>query len=568
MRLVLIAFLSCVLLTNVSDPVEAQAPASGLPTVTIALKNTDEFQSDLKHVMELDQVKGAKQWPKIRDILPAFLDGVDGTKPVRFDVLFSDPRDFRVCAPIAPGAEKAFQNNVEGFAGKKGLLKGPKLWQVVGPALTCWLRIVPGGYGVVAGNQQNVPSGFLPLADLQPLLQHGFDIAVGMNNTAETAEQRRQAMVKVRADLTEAANKLPEESPEEMETRRVGLVHQLDELERIFVDSQNITMGWTTDVAQNEGRLELLLTALPETSLEASIKELAAKPSLFSGVVRSEDSILFGRANHALDEMRRKNIGELLTLWEKQLVARIGRQESWDEARRTAFSSAAQKFFAMLSAGNQMGVIDGFVEVTQAAEGKTLTGAIRTADGTAAVGILQALKDGQWNVELDTAVEGDVHFHKVAIPEVGNGEFAMLFGQGTSILVATTPQAVYYAAGAKAEESLKKALAGTGEDESKNDGTFLEIWAKTGPWVNFLDQRKKVVEANLDLTKLTPEEKKARDESEERRKTAIAAFEQGKDTIHMQLMRKDAQVIGITRFAEGILRFAGMTISSVAAKRL
>lgn len=622
MRRTIVALLSAVCLFCALRPATAE---NTVPTVTIMLSSTGDLESDIEAIMKMGGKEAEEQWPIIQAILPAFTAGIDPKRPIRVDIIFGKQRDYRISIPY--DNLKSILGNIQGFiGGPKPRRIGSGLSALNGPAFKGFLRDLSKiDYVVIAADRNNIPANFDPLPDLKPLLAAGYDLAASVTNTADGVEDRKKAIGDLREELLGGLKKADDETDLEFEIRTVGLVHQLEELERLFADSESLVLGWATDAEKKEARLDLELSALPDTDLEESISELGAKPSLFSSSSRSENSMFFGKVNHALDKMRKAHLDEMLTLLTEQSVAEIGASEEIADDHKEASKGAATAFFQMLKDGSVMGVFDGFADIDYGDDGRSVVGTIRAADGTQINGVLASLKAAGWDVELadvpeaaktdkeekagadgkeaasteddenaeaatdeadadseettdskaeDSAAEEkpaattELAIHKVKVPEVGESDFQNLFGKDVTLLVAGTSNGVYYAAGPEAEERLRKAVEEAGEDQAKNDGTFLEIWAKLGPWLGYLKERRERREEGQDLSKLTKEEQSAREERAEFRDMAISAFSEGMDTILMKLKSDQKMVTGRTTYAEGILRFVGRAIANVAATKL
>lgn len=637
MRRTIAALLYAICLLGAVHPAAAQ---NTVPTVTIMLSSEGELESDLQAIMEMGGKESAEQWPVIQAVLSAFNAGIDPARPIRIDIIFGDVRDYRISIPYVK--QKDILGNIHGFIGGRAPRPiGSGLYALNGPAFQGVLRDnTKIKYVIIAANKNNIPANFDPRPDLQPLLDAGYDLAAAVKNTAEGVDDRKKAIADLREELLGGLKKTAEETDLEFEIRTLGLVHQLEELERLFADSESLVLGWTTDAAKKEARMDLELTALPGTDLEKSILELGAKPSLFSSAAKSENSMFFGRVNHSLDEMRKAHLAEMLKLLTSQSIAEIEASDKVAADHKDASKDAATAFFEMLKAGSVMGVFDGFADIDHGEKGRSIVGTIRAADGTKINGILTSLKAAGWDIELaevashadeaasvdkkedtkndeptkgadtvpkaadDTSTEKtettdaktdsadadekaveteakpedapadakpvatELAIHKVKLPAVGQSDFQNLFGEDVTLLVAGTANGVYYAAGPEAEDRLRKAVAEAGEDQSLNDGTFIEIQAKLGPWLEYLKERRERREVGEDLSKLTKEEESARKERAEFRDMAIKAFGEGLDTIHMQMKSDQKKVTGLTTYAEGILRFVGRAIANVAATKL
>jgi len=411
-RMITAALLGCLCLTGLTRSVEAQ---DGLPIVTIMQAGSGEFESDVEAVMKLAGKKGEDQWPVIEAILPAFTQGVDADRPIRVDVILGEERDYRLSIPYTD--QKAILNNVAGFIGAKPRRVGAGLYLLKSQAYNGYLRdLSTDDYVIIAAERDHIPRNFDPMPGIQPLIDAGYDAAVSVTNTAEGIEDRRQAIDDLRKELLDGLENNDDETEQEFEIRRTALVHQLEEMERLFAESKRLVLGWTTDTDKNEGRLALDLTPLEGTDLADTISEIGTKSSLFAKNRKSDDTIFFGHVNHPLDQMRQQNIAELLKLVEDKFLADIDGSEDIEEANKDAAKDAVQTLFDMLNAGNRMGVVDGFVNVTEGDDGRSIVGAIRAEDGTVADQMLASLKEAGWTVELAEPVEAEAAAEKPESP--------------------------------------------------------------------------------------------------------------------------------------------------------
>lgn len=550
------------------------AQAQGFPSVSLMMKSTKEVENDLEYIVKLAGPKGAAQWPNIQAILPAFLGGIDSTKPIRVDFVFVNGMDIRYVIPVAAGAagERALIANIGGFAGDKRpkrLKKG--YYRINGPAFGGVIRII-GGYAIISSNPKLVPAGFAgPLAPIQPLIKADYDVGAIVKNTADGAEGRKGVMNGFRKQVIGTLKKRDDESEGEFELRKVALEQQIDELERIFVESDQLTLGWTTDVKKKEGRLHLELTALAKTDLEKSIEELANKPSLFAAIDRGKDTIFFGRINHALDQMRQDNIQELLKLLQAQAEAKLNESTTINDEDKDALREAAAIYFDILSAGTKMGVIDGFVNAELIEGKRVVTGGIRVADSDDALKLLQALGKTDAKIAMNAVkLESGLDLHRVTFSEEYGDELRDLFGVTEFLVGFPSKDVVLYAGGEKADERIEAAVTALKGKQPANDGTFLETWARAGAWVQILKDRRVRIEKDqkFDPEKLTAEERKKWEEDVELREEALKAFATKNDTIHMKLQRKDNKVVGVTVFTEDLLKFVGLQIAKFSEKSL
>lgn len=550
------------------------AHAQGFPTVSVMVKSTQEVEDDLQYVVASSGPKGVAQWQTIKGILPVFLGGIDPQKPIRVDLVFiKGAMEIRFVIPVAD--EKALVGNVVGFAGAKKEKKLKTGYYVIdGPAFKCYLRIVPGGYAIISSNQDLVPANFQgPLVPIAPLIAAGYDLGAIVKNSADAKEAtaRKELMEGFRKDVDGSLKQKDDESENEFELRRVGLGHQIDELERLFVESDQLMVGWTTDAPKKEGRLNLELTALPKTELEKTIAELAARPSLFAAVKRSDDTIFFGHVNHALDKMRKANIAEILNLMRAQADVEIDKSALVKEDHKAALKEAGGVIFDILADGGEMGVIDGFVNVELVDGVRMITGGVRTADSAAALKALEAFMKTDAKIQLNAIKNEGLDIHRVTFGENCGGPLRDLLGVTELLVAFPSTDVILFSGGSKAEDRIQAvSVAIIAEAQPENDGTFLETWTRAKPWIEILKERRQRIEKEqgFDLKKLSEAQQKAWNEDVGIREEALTVFAAGHDTIHLKLQRKNEKVVGVTTFAEDFLKLVGLQIAKFSEEKL
>jgi hypothetical protein len=564
----ILAFVIC--LTSVAAQAQDKQPEQ----VHIALKSVDELMADLNYITLLDTKNGKKAWPDLKQLLDIFLDGIHPEYPLRMDIVLNkDGKAMRVALPIDAtkkiNRKHDFVVNVSGWIGGIARPNG-NFFRITKSGVTIWIeQIFPPKngskvvYGLVAENRNLFKAlKDKPIPVIQPVLDQGYDVAGFVTNDAKGAADRRAAIQALRKQIVPLLKPLGSESDDEFKIRKLATEHQLDELERVYAEVANATLGWTTDVPKAQARLDLEFSALPGTELEATLMELAANASIFGAIEKTEATIFFGRINHALDKMRQKNIGDLLKLIQGAGTAKIDANKEYLKEKKAALTDATTRFIAMLNAGTKMGVIDGFVDITLTDGKRSGIGGIKVADGTALVGVLESLKAGGWKVEVNTEVGDEASWHSIEFP--ADKELAHALG-GNAITVVTTAGALLYATGADAKARLG-AVLDVIREQPPADGIVLETWAKVGPWVDFLNERQARKDVGINLENLTDMEKQQRKESAKRRATAAEAFANGADSIHTKIVLKDKKLTGTTTFDTDILRFVGMTMSQFAEK--
>jgi len=541
----------------------AQTPVTE-DAVIVGSAGIARLEEDLKTTMSLVP-KGAVQWPNLKGLLDAFTAGVDAAKPIRVDLMAGTSDDFRMWVPISD--HKDFQiNNVQPIVLKpaKKLLADFFEWK--GPGWSGFERYFPKLTTSVLGTNRNLVPATLtdPNPGLKTMLGADVDLAVLVSNAPGGVKARRDRIQKARTDLAAKIKRLPDEDEYEFELRKLSHEQQFDEAERFYAESEKLQLAWTLDTTKKQAHLDLVLNALAGTSLETCIKELAAQPSAFAPVTKTDATTGFARINHALDAMRQKHLKEFLAVIKKQANARITGSTKINDAHKAGYAQAANQFIDLLTSGVDLGVIDGFVQTERAGDRQVMLGALRVPDGKGLVAVFDSLKSAEWKIQTNVETVGDLSVHLITVPQRNDGDFAALFDKEGTLVVATGPNVVWYAAGEKAAERLKEAAAKNSTAEKPTDGVFFEAWANLGPWMQFLlDRRARVV---VDDKQLSEADKAARKTKENLLKTAVEAFKPGDATVHMKLERQEGQVTGRTTLSEGALRFGGQKMVDFAGK--
>ena len=153
-------------------------------------------------------------------------------------------------------------------------------------------------------------------------------------------------------------------------------------------------------------------------------------------------------------------------------------------------------------------------------------------------------------MEVEKVGEASIHkVHVLADDKI----FTEEFGEDRFVVVATSPEAVWYAAGDKAIDRLKAAL----ETEPSEEGVeqFFEIKMRLATFV--------------DLRERMAAEEESDDEDDGKfRAMAIEAFEAGDDRFMATLSRDEADVVGSMSVETGIMRLVGKLIADFSKENL
>ncbi|MCH9655076.1 MAG: hypothetical protein K0U86_00835 [Planctomycetes bacterium] len=547
-----IAHFALILLLGISLSKTAIAEDSTAPNISLVQINAEGMIADLKFLV-LDLAGDKTGWDKLDELLPTFLEGIDQQRPLRIDILLGENQEerYRLILPVTDLG--VFREALEVFEiSSKKQRNGPYKLGNLFQGFMKYLKKFK--YVVISEKLTEVEEIEDPLKRVQDLLKKKYDFSALITNEKEGVDARKKSMTSTRKQLLAAVKKKRDETENAFELRKLAFTHQMDELERLFAESQKMVIGWTTDSTKHEGRLEFTLKAIEGTSLEESIKQFATKPSYFAKIPVKQDGILNGRINHPLDEMRKTNFTEFYKLLLPTLKDRIANNKKLTEEQITAGSKVAELVIQMLDAGKEASLIDAFIDSNPVDGGKyIMLGGIRSKDGTKlreVVELLPKLLKDQ-TVELDFVKEDGLSIHKINIKERFQDGFYEQFGAGEALYVGSTPDALWMAAGINAIDRIKTAAKLVKEDPPEDiSPNVIELNLKTLPWLKMIDRLR---------------EKKG---NQEIRDLALKSLTNADDTFTFVMKRDGDSINGNAKLDKGILRFIGNIIAKFSKETL
>jgi hypothetical protein len=586
-RVICCCFLACA--AALASPISAARAQNGLPRVTVSIKNADEAWADLEAVIKLGNAVEQKQLPVLKDYLDVFLIGVDRRRPLRIDLIMGAKVDrYITSVPIADFKKFKDSNLYDLGYDIKYERQTNHLYKItLKKGFSGYMRYL-NGYATIAELREEVPDPPKdekeplpdPTNEIEPLVSK-YDAAVWGRNVAEGQDNRQSRFDSDRKQLLAEMKPLKDETPSDFGIRKAMYEASLDELGRIYAEGKELILGWILDGGTRQGRWDVEMVPLSGTSLDASVKLIGAKPSRFANVARSDSSILSGRVNTEVDDVRKTYLLRIAAALRAGARADAATKTDLNESQRAKRIEISDKVIEMLEAGVNAGIADGFVEVHPNPSGKnTLLFGSQAVEGNKVVEILKLVPEAAPNQSVENNVdrEGGVSIHKVVFSSERHPDFARFFG-GTELYVGTKDDAVWCTAGENALPELKEAIKKVAEpptDEARN--RFLSLLVKMGPWVELRDQSAGAKRAAPPAPKSQKASGKKKGPalsdllqpggSPKVRKLALEAAKAGDDTFEVQLDRSGDQVVGFLHANTGILRFAGKLIADFSKENL
>lgn len=424
---------------------------------------------------------------------------------------------------------------------------------------------------------------------LPPALVKGHDLAVFVDGNSQKKEDRQAAFDKVKPELLESITKGAKEDEAAFEIRKSITEHQIAEVERFFVESSQIKIGWNTSITERHSRIEIELDPIADTDLAKSVALLGEGTDEFTGVSKT-DTIFHLSGNFALDPMR----AAFLTKWAKQCRTlakkRIAEGTDLSDEEKKTDDALVDVLFDVVDGFPGLGFINGAIRSWSNDDG-TVTSLIggRIPDDSrpkfekilADVGKRKA--DNKVEMKVDT--EGDVEIHKLSVPGMKK-EHPELIGKDGEVFVVITDKIVWLATGDKSLDRLKTAIKEVKETGPKPAGA-IDMFLTFGPYVEILDKyhgrNTKVAAVPVAAPKKADDPKKGGGAKPAEKKVeglfsgpdllkvALETFKAGKDrrdTMTVKLDRDKETAKLHVQFEESLIQFVGKVMSKFVKENL
>ena len=518
-------------------PVHAQNKAVPINVVSAGI---DRFHADLDYVFKLADEPGALK--DLKETLKVFFEGLDPKVPAVVQVYVRKGSFNSVLFAPTKGLPKDFRANLRAL----GVKQRPQALGVF--ALDGLFK----GFLKEGGNVTIIAEDRADLVSLKggnaafktALDPEDHDFMASIENTAAQIKDREAAIEEVRKQVLPGMKQLKTDTPARFQLRKLTIDQQLTELKQAYAEAEKITA-----ISNLDPKLKTLvstteLKALPNTDLFQSVAELAKTPSYFAHIPRSTTEPLSASINLKLDALRQKHTKAFLKELRPIILSELKETATFSAKSKDYITLSTEIVFDVIEQGAEKGLFDSFVNVHKNESGlHTMIGGTKV-DGAIVKAGLQKLKE-KAKVELDAGKIGDVELHKVTLPD-DMTELHEIYGKELVLILGTSPQAVWYAMGEKAEDRLKEAIDKVAQPAPETDHLVFFVHANALLWFQQFDAfRTKHKTGNADD-----------------RKVALDIFKKGADVFELKIEKLGETLKGTITLHEGILHYFG----KVAAK--
>ncbi len=453
---------------------QEQETETGLKTVAVAaLSGYDSLLGDISYLGELVGRPGAGDM--LEGLIAMFAQGrdveamgLDKSRPIGV-VLQTDGMQFVpiVCLPIAD-LDKTLEV-VEAF-GMEPVDAGDGVIELELPQQTLFLKAT-GGWTYAAQSPDAFDS--IP-ANPEPMLRrlvNEYDLGIRVKVPNVPGMYRQIAIQALQQGMEQGLEQQDEEDDETFELRTRLARLQIEQLTDAIDGLDELTVGWSLDSEAKKTYLDASFTVLPDSKLIRAVETYDNTTTRFAGFHHPEamlSALASGTTPPEMIEEQREQLEAMVAMFRKQGNKALDEQDEIPndetrEALRSAMTDLIDAYEEMILSGRADigGSLDwgdeGFALVAGGAipSPEKIESALRhLAEAVAAHPEIDETPEVLWNAYEHAGVK----LHQLVIPVPEQGQARDLFGEELSLTVGIGEGAVYFAAGQRGAENLKKAI--------------------------------------------------------------------------------------------------------------
>jgi hypothetical protein len=287
-------------------------------------------------------------------------------------------------------------------------------------------------------------------------------------------------------EINRNAGKKPQESDAEYALRTKVTPDIVTSIKTVINDMQEITLGWKLESQAKKGCFEVTISAKPDSQLARAMRYPQESHSRFAGF-GSDDAAIVANLNGQIPAIKQDILKEAVNLARQNAMADIEKKEK-DPAAAAVAKKVVDAVFPIIQDTLTNGRVDKGVAVILKPNALTLvTGGTVANNGRIeelAKTVLEMAKQtdpkaaeqlGTW-VKFDVEKIGDISLHTISVPIPANAhdhdKLVSLVGETIEIVIGTSKDSVYVAAGREPMAALKKAIEKSTAEASKNVPPF------------------------------------------------------------------------------------------------
>ncbi|MEX1038996.1 MAG: hypothetical protein WDZ51_00090 [Pirellulaceae bacterium] len=435
-----------------------------------------------------------------------FTQGVDKTKPIGA-VVMTNGQDFQPVGFIpVTDFDSVMLLIKEQYGPPQDVGDGVKL---LGTPIPLFVKEIE-GWAIVSGDKDNL--GILP-ADPSTLLgemPNDYDLAVTVL-PGNVPELYREILVEqMRAGVELSLEQEAEETDEEFAARKEMLAKQIEEVKRVFEETEEITVAWNVDSEGGITYLDMLLNPVAGSKMAQQLEMNRNQASDYAGFHKKGAAFSMLVTSKSDPAEIEPQIPQLQAIRDQAIVEAT--KEADDEEAKQAITTAIELAFDTLIETARTGRFDMGAHLDLADEKMTFLLGAFVADGNRVEDGFKELAEiakenpdfpgVNWNAETHQAVR----FHTMSIPtDKADDKAKKVLGEKLDVVLGVAEQGAYLAIGDQATTKLKAAIdkSAASAGQPVNSSTMVFSVKTILQYIDFVDPQPALKSAIAALTEET-----------------------------------------------------------------
>lgn len=432
------------------QPAQAQQEQKSAVAL-LSVSSIDELLGNISYITEASGSGDVGQM--ISMMSNPYLQGIDRSNPIGM-VLTTDGQEFLPLGfvPIKD-LDKVFESLEETMGAPRDLGNGikeiPGFQPIFIKEQNGWAFV-----GQTVESMANLPKN--PIAALGNMPQE-YDIAIRGNIQNIPKEYIDMAVNALQDGVTQGLQQLPEE---ERGNQEAMVKAQLKQMETYIKESDQITIGWKTEPAEQHTFIDMSFTAVPGSSLAKQMSTMANAKSDYTDFVLPGAALSMNMATEIPQEQIQTSIDAMENLKETAM-REFARDEDMDDETRKTMSEMVGAAIDIFVATIQTGKMDGGASVMLEPGDITLLAGFHVADGKDVEKILKrmdemAKKEPDFpGIKFNADKANGVTYHTMAVDVPDDEEARSVLGDRVEMAVGVSEDSTFIGFGKDCIDKLK-----------------------------------------------------------------------------------------------------------------
>ena len=364
------------------------------------------------------------------------------------------------------------------------------LYEIRGPSQSLFAK-TSGDYAFVARNKEHLERDLSNPTEYTRRLAATYDVAVSLNLRAIPKPSRELLLDFLRASTEASIQQRDDEPDSAFRIRKAAQMVNLENTEMFLTQAEEATLGFNVSSTDKTAFLELVITADPKSEYAKILNELGTSRSRFTPLLKTS-APLTASAAVMVDKNGRTFLKELLSVAEKELIGKLDKPASKEEAKVSPISELFQSVQASVADGK----LDFVAQFVGDPPGPfTFAGGVRIADSekfnVGLTEIFERLKGKSEfeSVQTNLVDHRGVILHRLqgkAVPETAN----RLFGKDHGLYIGTGNGIVWFAIGAENALPTLKSMIDTVTDAAADDNPVMpaQFVMHVSSWLGLMER--------------------------------------------------------------------------------